>query len=78
MNKKQKKVILICTVLILLMAVFPPQMYTGGGQFGNSQYSEGYAFFFTLEYAIDSSRLMMQWVTVILVGIGLGLYLKDD
>jgi len=71
LNEKQKKVVLICTVLILLMAVFPPTMTPGGSM-------EGYQFVFTIDAPIDFSRLMMRWVTVILVGYGLVRYRKED
>ena len=41
MNEKQKKVILICTVLILLMAVFPPWIQQVGNE---PSTQEGYGF----------------------------------
>lgn len=93
MNKKQKTAILIGTLLILLMALFPPWETQPGGANGPSL-QLGYEFILDppipgfinenirfeslyIYSTINMSQLIMQWAGVVLVVIGLVLILKD-
>ena len=93
MNKKQKTAILIGTLLILLMALFPPWETQPGGASGPSL-QLGYEFildppfpgFFNesiraeslyIYSTINMFLLAIQWTAVVLFVIGFVLILKD-
>ena len=93
MNAKQKTVILIGIFIILFMALVPPWETQPGGVSGPSlQMGYGFILdppvpgFFNESIRIESlhifstvnmSRLIMQWVAVVLMVIGFLLILRD-
>ena len=75
MNEKQKAILVMGIIIIILMGLFPPWVYTHYGT-----YSE-YSFIATPPEGrgivkLDSSRLVLQWI-VVLIAAGLGVFLTS-
>lgn len=87
MNKNQKIVIMIGLIVIVLMGVVPPWVYTFSLQGSRSKYSAGYSPIVSppprqadhpaYGVSLDISRLLMQWALVGMVAGGLVLIFKE-
>lgn len=85
MNNKQRIVIAIGVVIILIMGLFPPWVATLDRN--HREYPGDYGLIFSppdvtdvesgYGVHLDISRLIVQWVTVILVVAGIVLILRD-
>ena len=77
-NEKQKAILVVGIIIIILMGLFPPWVYTS--HYGTT-YSE-YSFIATQPehrrsiVKLDSSRLVLQWI-VVLIAMGLGIFLTS-
>lgn len=61
MNQRQRKILIVCGVLIAAMLVYPPFRIGGIGM--------GYHWVFSFEYGrVNVEQLLAQWVGVILIG----------
>lgn len=93
MNKNQKKVIIAGLVVIVLMGLFPPWIHTitdnplkieraGNYGFLLSPPPPGRNFPFLNEniwgVRLDVSRLLIQWILVVVIVGGLVVFLKKD
>lgn len=86
MVKAQRALLLVATLIVLAMGLFPPWLITARGESRVVTASEGYHFIarhlpvegmnFALEFRIDIVRLGVQWATVILATVGLLLALR--
>ena len=74
-NKRQKVVILIGIILIVVMGLFPPWVYKIQGMVMKQEYR------FILDPLesgnVDSIRLLVQWLGVCMVSIGLVWFFRD-
>lgn len=81
MNISQQRIIKVMIAIILLMLLFPPFQI----EMANVKYNMGYEWLFTppvrgwqrVEATVNVAMLLVQWISVLLVG-GLGLYLTKD
>jgi hypothetical protein len=93
MNKNQKKVIIVGLVLIVLMGLFPPWIHTFNVKAVNIERAGNYGFMFSppppernLSFLneklwgvrLDVSRLLIQWILVVVIVCGLVVLLKKD
>lgn len=86
LNQSQKTVILIAAIVILLMGIFPPLIYTFkiDGKYGEKP--AGYAFVLmtpppegrgiTVSVKLNISRLLIQWLVVAAAGAGIAFLIK--
>ena len=81
LNKKQRAVLLVGLMIIILMGSFPPWTYFNSYR----EFSAGYTFIVTPPYApgelgygvkLDLSRLVVQWIMV-LMAMGIGVLLTS-
>ena len=83
MNKKQKVVMWVGIIIIVLMTLFPVERTrhtVSGFRDGSSDYGYEYEvnFLFLMEpYQIEFSKLLLQYTVVILITGGLIVTLKD-
>jgi hypothetical protein len=88
MNIRQKVVILIATIAIFIMGIFPPYHLSGNNlnvtKFGflflppTQSRTNISGWTYDIEPSLDTSRLYMQWALIILVGVGLTLFFRDQ
>jgi hypothetical protein len=92
MNKNQKKVIMAGLVVIVLMGLFPPWVHTVHVKEIKIDRAGSYGFLFSppvpahktlpLEnfwgVRLDVSRLLIQWILVVMIVCGLVVFLKKD
>lgn len=86
-NEKQKKLIIIGVVVIILMGIFPPWTYTFKYKTANSSEPAGYGFILSppakkskaLPHGIelDVTRLCVQWL-IVSFATGLGVFLTSE
>jgi len=84
LNVKQRKILIIGVVLIIVMGLFPPWTYTYKYRTTYSESPAGYGFIATPPRGdgqsqgvkLDISRLILQGI-IILIAVGLGVYLID-
>ena len=85
-NKKQRTILTVGIVVIILMGLFPPWTCTYTYKSENSKNPSGYAFianppevkgftFGTFSFELDISRLCLQWM-IVLFATGLGVFLS--
>lgn len=77
MNSNQEKVLLSTTIIVLVMALFPPLKFTTSG--GRTLSSDYYWIFsdYPYGYSIDIVQLLTQIIIVISIGVILFLLLKS-
>ncbi len=93
MNKNQKKVIMAGLVVIVLMGLFPPWVHTVNVKTIKIERAGNYGFMFSppppepnLPFLneklwgvrLDVSRLLIQWILVVVIVCGLVVFLKKD
>lgn len=85
-NKKQRTILIVGIVVMILMGLFPPWTATYNYKSQHSQHPRGYAFIATPPHftlypigssgiVLDISRLSLQWI-VVLLATGLGVFLS--
>lgn len=68
MNKNQKRVVIGILLVLALMFLFPPWVYTLVG----NDYPKGYGFILTPpdpDATIDFGKLFLQWMMALIVGV---------
>ncbi len=77
MNSKQRTAIIIAGIVMILMLLFPPfQLHWGPGRVFN----KGYGFLFAPpdhRGTVDVSLLLIQWLLVVVLGLGAVFLFKD-
>jgi len=76
-NKKQRTILTVGILVIILMGLFPPWVKIFGGE-GIRKITVGYAFIAAPSdhrAVLDISRLCVQWI-VVLLATGLGVFLS--
>jgi hypothetical protein len=84
LNSKQRAIILVGLAIIAIMSLFPPWIFVFKTQYVLSEKPSDYYFIANppstpdfdarIGYRIDTTRLAVQWVTII-VAVGFGLIL---
>ena len=87
MNIRQRVVILIATIVIFIMGVFPPYQLSGDKsgltKFGflfvppAQSHKSVSSWTYNTRANLDITRLYIQWILVILVAVGLALFFQD-
>jgi hypothetical protein len=79
-NKRQRTILTVGIVVIILMGLFPPWTHSFGDESVLIKRPAGYAFIAAAPHlgygvALDISRLCVQWI-VVLLATGLGVFLS--